>query len=156
MVNFMAKNILGTSGGGSSLLGTAASSNQLTNVHLQYTSPNVGLDHTILTARTRHTGGSFGLDIEGYLVYMEAGLVSTSRIQLSLVYITSGYQLLGFQMEDDSKLRLRNVVRGVECYIPAEAGNVSYSLAFTARPVIGVLDPLDYANLPGRVVTKLQ
>ena len=66
MVN-LAKNILGTSSGGSSLLGSSVST-PLPNVHLKYTTPDVGLDHRILTARARFNGGSFYLDVSGHLV----------------------------------------------------------------------------------------
>ena len=137
------------------MLGTTVS-NPLPNVHLKYTTPDVGLDHRILTARARFNGGSFSLTVTGYLVFMLEERMSVSRIALSIVWLTLGYQLLGVQHEDTERLLLRNVERGVELYVPKEAGNVSYSLRFEGWPVIGTMDALDYDTIPGRVVTKLQ
>ena len=148
------KNILGTTGSFSDILGTNGTTSGK-NVHLQYTTPDLGIDQTIAKALVQYSGGAFGLDVNGYIIYTERGITQVDRISIHLAYITSGLRILGVNQLDD-RIQVRDIVKGVELYVPSTAENVSYSLTIKAWPIIGTVS-LEYDKLvPGRVVTLLE
>ena len=148
------KNILGTTSSLNEILGGNGTSSGK-NVHLQYTTPDLGVDHTITKALVQYSGGAFGLDVNGYIIFSERGITQVDRISIHLAYMTSGLRILGVNQLDD-RIQVRNIVKGVELYVPSAAGNVSYSLTIKAWPIIGTVN-LEYEKLiPGRVVTALE
>ena len=145
------KNILGLHIGSSDYNSITGNGGSSKNVHFQYVVASSDLKHTICKV----TGpGSFYLQVSGFIETIDDGRLVGDRVELSIYYLPSGMQFIGFQQQSPC-IEFIDLTNGIEISVPPRSFSTVYSLRIETRPIVGS-SYLEYNTvLAGRAVTPL-